>query len=167
MALLERHTWSSEFVIPRLRSTVEVSHPTERQRLVMHAPVSREDHSTLRGMASRTTECVMFNRTSSNCLVRDHTRQDQIAATGCTTHHLHLYALATRHAQYETFGSLCCGRAILSEFSSAFALTVGNPRRHDCSHHIVMGGLTRSSPLSRLAHVSPKTAWDFRGQPGT
>ena len=53
------------------------------------APVSREDHATLRDVARGADERVVLAAPDTRRVVWDHVREDQLGATGCTTQRSH------------------------------------------------------------------------------
>src|ERR1700730_14295068 len=81
---------------------------------VIVTPMSGEDHPTLRDMACRTDKRMVLEATYSGRIVRDHVRQDQLSATGSTTHHSHTKSLEapTRHEEYTISPYLSCGRTV-------------------------------------------------------
>jgi hypothetical protein len=60
---------------------------------VIVTPMSGEDHPTLRDMTCRTDKRMVLEAAYSARIVRDHVRQDQLSATGSTTHHSYTKSL--------------------------------------------------------------------------
>src|ERR1700731_1590444 len=59
------------------------------RRAISLTTIFDEHYPTLGNMASRADERMVLDTTYSHCMVRDHLRQDQLSATGNTTHHSH------------------------------------------------------------------------------
>src|SRR3981081_2380193 len=59
------------------------------RRAISLTTIFDEHYPSLCNMASRADERIMLDTTYSHCMVRTHLRQDQLSATGNTTHHSH------------------------------------------------------------------------------
>jgi hypothetical protein len=80
------------------------------RRAISLTTIFDEHYPTLGNMASRADERIVLDTTYSHCMVRDHLRQDQLSATGNTTHHSHPNRTQKRppgHEEYRSFAPGC------------------------------------------------------------
>jgi hypothetical protein len=80
------------------------------RRAISLTTIFDEHYPTLCNMASRADERMVLDTTYSHCMVRDHLRQDQLSATGNTTHYSHPKPHAEAPPGHEEYRSFAPGR---------------------------------------------------------